>query len=731
MRKTSKLLSLALTLVMVFSMTVTVGAADTTTVPEQGDIVVLYANDIHCAVDGYASLAGYRNAMKEKTEYVSLVDAGDAIQGEAIGTLSKGQYLVDIMNQVGYDVIIPGNHEFDYGMERFLELAGQQKTPYICCNFMDLKTGKPVFDAYRIVAYGETKVAYVGIDTPETYTKSTPVYFQDEKGNYIYGLCEGNNGRDLYNAVQSAIDAAKAEGAQYVIAVGHCGIDAQSAPWRSTDIIANVSGLTAFIDGHSHSVIPSQEVKGKDGKTVLLTSTGTKFANVGKLVLKPDGAVTTGLVAAADITEKDETVDAFVKGIQAKYEELVKQVVGKSAVDLTINGADGKRAVRNSETNMGDFVADAYRVICGSDIGICQGGGVRADIPTGDFTYEQVMNVNPWGNALSVVEVKGQVILDALEHGARTAPGENGGFFQVSGLSYTVDLTVESSVETNDKGEFLSVGDTRRVKDVTVGGKAIDPNGTYTVASTTYILSNDGDGMTMFSKNAKVLQQDVMIDYQALISYVEKLGGTVTDTYAKPQGRITLTGALPFTDVDKSADYYTDVAYVYANNIFKGFTETTFAPDTAMTRGQMVTVLWRLNGSPASKEANPFTDVAEDSPYVQSIAWAKENGIANGYTDTSFAPNQSISRQQFLTILYRYAGFMKYDVSVGEDTNILSFTDANQIGEAYIPAMQWACGAGVLEAAGDTLAPTEAALRSQVAGFLANFSRNVIPAKAA
>lgn len=729
MRKTSKLLSLVLTLVMVFSMTVTVSAADTTTVPEQGDIVVLYANDVHCAVDGYAALAGYRNAMKEKTEYVSLVDAGDAIQGEAIGTLSKGQYLVDIMNQVGYDVIIPGNHEFDYGMERFLELAGQQKTPYICCNFMDLKTGKPVFDAYRIVTYGETKVAYVGIDTPETYTKSTPVYFQDEKGSYIYGLCEGNNGKDLYNAVQSAIDAARAEGAQYVIAVGHCGTDAQSAPWRSTDIIANVSGLTAFIDGHSHSTIPSEEVKGKDGKQVLLTSTGTKFANVGKLVLKPDGTVTTGLVAAADITAKDEAVDAFVKGIQAKYEELVKQVVGKSAVDLTINGADGKRAVRNAETNMGDFVADAYRVICGSDIGICQGGGVRADIPAGDFTYEQVMNVNPWGNALSVVEVKGQVILDALEHGARTAPGENGGFFQVSGLSYTIDLTAESSVETNDKGEFVSVGGARRVKDVTVGGKAIDPNGTYTVASTTYILSNDGDGMTMFSKNAKVLQQDVMIDYQALISYVEKLGGTVTDAYARPQGRITLAGALPFTDVDKSADYYTDVAYVYANNIFKGFTETTFAPDTAMTRGQMVTVLWRLNGSPAPKEASPFTDVAGDSPYAQSVAWAKENGIANGYTDTSFAPNQSISRQQFLTILYRYAGFMKYDVSVGENTNILSFTDASQIGEAYIPAMQWACGAGVLEAAGDTLTPTEAALRSQVAGFLANFSRNVVPAK--
>ena len=218
-------------------------------------------------------------------------------------------------------------------MDQFLNLSKEMKCGYVCCNFMDLRTNKPVFDAYKMITYGNTKVAYVGIDTPESITKSTPTYFQDNTGKYIYGFCNGNNGKELYNAVQSAVDSAKAAGANYVIAVGHCGIDEQSAPWRSTDIIANVSGLTAFLDGHSHSTIPSQKVSGKDGKTVLLTSTGTKLAAIGKLVLKSSGAVTTELVT--DYTAKNPAMDTFVKGIQSKNEALLNKVVAKTSVDLT------------------------------------------------------------------------------------------------------------------------------------------------------------------------------------------------------------------------------------------------------------------------------------------------------------------------------------------------------------------------------------------------------------
>lgn len=726
MRKSSKLLSLLLTLTMALSLSVTAGAADTTTVPAAGDIVVLYTNDVHCAVDGYAALAAYKADMLEKTGYVTLVDAGDAIQGEALGTLSRGQYPVDIMNQVGYDVIVPGNHEFDYGMEQFLALAREQKAGYICCNFMDLKTGKPVFDGYRIITYGETKVAYVGIDTPESISKSTPTYFQDDNGNYIYGFCQGNDGKDLYDAVQAAVDAAKAEGADYVIAVGHCGIDEQSAPWRSTDIIANISGLTAFIDGHSHSTIPAQTVADKEGKTVLLTSTGTKFANIGKLVIKATGSVTTGLVAAEDYAEKDDTVDTFVEGIKAKNDALLKKVVARSAVTLTTLGADGSRAVRNAETNLGDLCADAYRAIGEADVAFVNGGGIRADIAAGDITYEQIIAVHPYGNELCVVEATGQQILDALEMASRSAPGENGGFLQVSGLTYTIDLSVDSTVKTDDNKMFLSVEGARRVKNVQINGRAVDPKATYTVASHNYMLKDAGDGMNMFQKD-NFIKENIMLDNQVLITYItENLKGSVPADYAKAQGRITVTGE-PFADVAVTDWFYDGVVYAYGNKLFNGTSDTTFSPRGTMTRGQLAAVLYRMAGGEAAPVntaltgVQQFSDVSADAYYAKAVEWASQAGITGGYDDGTFRPNQPITRQQFATFLYRYAQFMKADVSVGQDTNILSYKDASSVGEYAVAAMQWACGAGILQGSDGNLMPNASCTRCQVAVILQRF----------
>ena len=551
-----KAISLLLAAVMAMSLT-TVGLATDTTTVEKGDVVVLYTNDVHCGVDdniGYAGLAAYKAEMLKATDYVTLADAGDAVQGAALGTLSKGEYLVDIMNQMGYDVAVPGNHEFDYGMDQFLNLSKELKSGYVCSNFMDLRTGKPVFDAYKMITYGDTKVAYVGIDTPESITKSTPSYFQDNTGKYIYGFCNGNNGKELYNAVQTAVNSAKAAGATYVVAVGHCGIDEQSAPWRSTDIIANVSGLTAFIDGHSHSTIPSQKVSDKDGKTVLLTSTGTKLAAIGKLVLKSNGTVTTELVTA--YTAKDSSMDTFVKGILAKNDALLKKVVAKTSVDLTTLEADGKtRAIRNQETNLGDLVADAYRDAAGADIAIVNGGGIRADIKAGNITYEQIIAVHPYGNELRMVEATGQQILDALEMASRTTPDENGGFLHVSGMTYTIDTSVPSTVKVDDNKMFVSVTGARRVKDVKVGGVAIVANKTYKLASHNYMLEGAGDGLNMFQKD-KFLSVPAMLDNEILINYITgTLKGTVPAEYAKAQGRITIVkaAALPYTDVASNA----------------------------------------------------------------------------------------------------------------------------------------------------------------------------------
>ncbi|MET0016722.1 5'-nucleotidase C-terminal domain-containing protein [Oscillibacter sp.] len=727
-----KVISLLLAAVMAMSLTTVSFAADTTAV-DKGDIVVLYTNDVHCGVDdniGYAGLAAYKAEMQKATDYVTLADVGDAVQGAALGTLSKGEYIVDIMNQMGYDVAVPGNHEFDYGMDQFLNLSKEMKCGYVCCNFMDLRTNKPVFDAYKMITYGNTKVAYVGIDTPESITKSTPTYFQDNTGKYIYGFCNGNNGKELYNAVQSAVDSAKAAGANYVIAVGHCGIDEQSAPWRSTDIIANVSGLTAFLDGHSHSTIPSQKVSGKDGKTVLLTSTGTKLAAIGKLVLKSSGAVTTELVT--DYTAKNPAMDTFVKGIQSKNEALLNKVVAKTSVDLTTIEADGKtRAIRNQETNLGDLVADAYRDVAGADIAIVNGGGIRADIKAGDITYGQIIAVHPFGNELRMVEATGQQILDALEMSARSTPDENGGFLQVSGLTYTIDTSIPSTVKTDDNKMFVSVTGARRVKDVKVGGVAIVATKTYKLASHNYMLESAGDGLNMFQKD-KFLAVPAMLDNQILINFITgTLKGTVPAEYTKAQGRITITGVvMPYTDVVSGSYYYDAVLFSEKNSLIPGTSATTFSPNVTMTRGDVVLALWNLAGKPAAKATPAFTDVDFTTDLGKAVAWANENSIVNGKTATTFVSGDSVNRQQFASFMFRYAEALGYSVSVGGSLG--AFTDASQVSSYATKAMVWANGNSLVNGFSDnTVRPFGTATRGQSAAIIYRFASTLTASKAA
>lgn len=514
---------------------------------KSNDIVILATSDVHCALDdniGYAGLAAYKKQMEEQYNYVALVDAGDAIQGGPIGTLSKGTYLRDIMNEMGYDVRVPGNHEFDYGMEQFLnEIAGKAATKYISCNFVD-KANKPVFDAYVIKEYGDKKVAFVGICTPETFTKSTPTYFQDKDGNYIYSFCEGNNGKDLYKAVQNAIDSAKTAGADYVVAVGHLGDDAASTPWTSSEVIANTTGLTALIDGHAHLTF-TKPVKDKAGKSVQVVSTGTKLENIGKIVINEKGAVTVSNVTAAEAAAKDDAMDKYVKGIQSKFDAVLKQVVAKSDVDLKTHTADGEtRLVRSQETNLGDLCADAYKSVLGADIAFVNGGGIRAEIPKGNITYEDIIAVHPYGNMGCLIEATGQEILDALELGARAAgESENGGFLQVSGITYEINPFIKSTVVLNDKNEFVEVAGARKVSNVKVNGAPIDPAKTYTLASHNYMLKDGGDGFVMFKDN-KILRDEVKIDNQILIDYIQNdLNGRVGTQYAETQSRIKIATA--------------------------------------------------------------------------------------------------------------------------------------------------------------------------------------------
>lgn len=556
--KMRKFSSLLLALVMTLALLVpTTWAAE-----KSNDLVVLYTNDVHCQVDqvknkdtgvltniGYAGVAALKKQMQAEYNNVLLVDAGDHSQGGPIGTLSKGAYLVDIMNKTGYDYATVGNHEFDYGMPQLLANIKAASYQYLSCNFARTDgTAIEGVKAYDIKDYNGLKVAFIGISTPESFTKSTPTYFQDANGNYIYTFSEGNNGQDLYNKVQANIDAAKNAGAEFVIAIAHLGTDPASSPWTSKDVIAHTSGLNVVLDGHSHSTIPSESVNDKNGTPVLLSSTGTKLAAVGKLVVHTaDKTATTELVTGYDT--QDETTQAAIAGIEEKFNALLQTVVAHSDVALTTKTPDGsKRAVRNAETNLGDLCADAYRVQLGADVAFVNGGGVRADIAAGDITYGQIINVHPFGNMACLVEATGQQIVDALEMSARNYPNENGGFLQVSGLTYNINPSTASTVKVDSKGMFVSVDGARRVEnvkvlDMNIGQYVpIDLAKTYKLASHNYMLKSGGDGLNMFMKD-KILLDEVKIDNQVLIDYIkDSLNGVVGTQYANlaGQGRITV-----------------------------------------------------------------------------------------------------------------------------------------------------------------------------------------------
>ena len=524
------------------------------------DVVVLFTSDVHCGIDqgfGYVGLAAIRDAMKAAGNHVVLVDNGDSIQGEPIGTMTTGEANIQLMNAVGYEIAIPGNHEFDYGMDRFLELTKLANFPYISANFN--KEGELVFAPYVIKEFDGVKVAFVGMTTPKTITSSTPKYFQNDAGEFIYGFMQDDTGEKLYAAVQSAVDAARGEGAAYVVAMGHMGNEENCKPWTYADVIANTNGIDAFLDGHSHDT-DQVEMMNKDGAKVLRSGCGTKLQGVGYLRIAKDGTLSAGIyswnndVAAPELfgikNDVSEAVNAATETLNAKLNE----VVATSEVDLTIYDPlvtkdDGSkiRIIRSAETNLGNLCSDAYRDQSGADVAFVNGGGIRVSIDAGEITLNDILKVHPFGNAMCVVEATGQQILDALEFGARAVPSENGGFQHTSGLTYEIHTYIETSAKQDENGMFAGVEGEYRVKNVKVGGEDLVLDKVYTVASHNYMLKNGGDGFNMFM-NCKLLQDEVMIDNQVLINYITgTLGGVVGEAYAEPygQGRIIAVSEKP------------------------------------------------------------------------------------------------------------------------------------------------------------------------------------------
>ena len=521
------------------SMAIGAPAASACWYGDKSDVTILYTNDVHTYIDKqspkltYAAIADLKQSYQNAGKDVLLVDAGDHVQGTAYGSMDEGASIIKLMNAAGYDVATPGNHEFDYGMDRAKAIMKEADFPYLSCNWVDLRTGLRVLPSVKVFVRGGRRIAFVGVTTPETFTKSTPAYFMDKaQRKYIYDIQGGEDGKKLYDAVQKAIDKAKLL-ADVVIGLGHLGVDPSSSPWTSEEVIAHTSGFDAFIDGHSHTVMENKQVQDASGKAVTLTQTGSYFANVGEMTIAADGTITTKLIPT------HEGMDAGIAAMQTGWVNTVDDMLGeKIAVgdsDFYVSDpATGKRRIRSAETNLGDFVADGIytyfneveKLHC--DVAIMNGGGIRADVPAGDWTFKTCKQVSPFGNVACLMSVTGKQIQDALEFAARFAGEdgkENGGFLQVAGATYEIHTDIPNTVQTDEKNVWIgSAIGTPRVQNVKIYDKAsgsylpLDPGATYALAGMNYTLRNLGDGFAMFD-GAELIKDYVSEDYLVMSTY--------------------------------------------------------------------------------------------------------------------------------------------------------------------------------------------------------------------
>ena len=713
MKLWKKFSALFLALVMVLALAIPAGATET----EQdltGHIVILHTNDVHGAIGEYAKVAALKQAYQAAGAYVLLADAGDFIQGDPTVSASQGKTAIELMNLAGYDVAAPGNHEFDSGYPNRKTRAGEADFPILAAN-VRYDNAAALGDQTTFTTTDGKKIGIFGLDTPETATKAHP-----DKIKGVSFLAA----QEMFDCAQAQVDALKADGCDYIICLGHLGIDAESTGNRSIDLLEKVTGIDVFIDGHSHSTL--EEIKeatngtGKVGDTVL-TSTGTKLANVGMVDISPDGTISTSSLATSELTvTPDAKVAARAEEIQKEIDADYGTVFAKTEVAL-----DGEKAnVRTGETNLGDLIADAMLWQAGLldegvDAAVTNGGGIRASIAAGDITKKDINTVLPFGNTLYVVKVTGAELLEALEASTYCTPEAIGGFPQVAGIEFTVNTGAQFDTKELYPGStYGKPASINRVMIQTVGGEAFNPEETYTIVTNDF-MGAGGDTYYAFKAASSGYDSGVPLDEVVMDYITSELKGVVSKAqYGETDNRIH---TISYNDV-KAGDWYANaVNYVTLTGLMNG-TGDGFSPNLAINRGMMVTVLYRMAGSPEVTAENPFTDVPADTWYTDAVIWASENGITAGTSETTFSPTNSLTREQLATFFYRFADFENPDPI--EITGDLSgFSDADQVASYATDAMKWAIGEGLISGTTETtLSPKATATRAQVATILMRYT---------
>ena len=713
MKLWKKFSALFLALVMVLALAIPAGATET----EQdltGHIVILHTNAVHGAIGEYAKVAALKQAYQAAGAYVLLADAGDFIQGDPTVSASQGKTAIELMNLAGYDVAAPGNHEFDYGYPNLKTLAGEADFPILAAN-VRYDNAAALGDQTTFTTTDGKKIGIFGLDTPETATKAHP-----DKIKGVSFLAA----QEMFDCAQAQVDALKADGCDYIICLGHLGIDAESTGNRSIDLLEKVTGIDVFIDGHSHSTL--EEIKeatngtGKVGDTVL-TSTGTKLANVGMVDISPDGTISTSSLATSELTvTPDAKVAARAEEIQKEIDADYGTVFAKTEVAL-----DGEKAnVRTGETNLGDLIADAMLWQAGLldegvDAAVTNGGGIRASIAAGDITKKDINTVLPFGNTLYVVKVTGAELLEALEASTYCTPEAIGGFPQVAGIEFTVNTGAQFDTKELYPGStYGKPASINRVMIQTVGGEAFNPEETYTIVTNDF-MGAGGDTYYAFKAASSGYDSGVPLDEVVMDYITSELKGVVSKAqYGETDNRIH---TISYNDV-KAGDWYANaVNYVTLTGLMNG-TGDGFSPNLAINRGMMVTVLYRMAGSPEVTAENPFTDVPADTWYTDAVIWASENDITAGTSDTTFSPTNSLTREQLATFFYRFADFENPDpIEITGD--LTGFTDAGQVASYATDAMKWAIGEGLISGTTETtLSPKATATRAQVATILMRYT---------
>lgn len=718
MKRGKKLSALFLALVMAFSLAVPAGAAnwdDDLT----GHIVILHTNDVHGAIDNYASVAALKDAYEAAGAQVLLMDAGDFSQGSTSVNVSEGATAVELMNMAGYDVATTGNHEFDFGYANLKTLMESAEFPILAADAFTAE-GDLAMDGDNLTfQLGDVTVGVFGLATPETATKAHPAKLEG-----VTFLAE----EELFACAQEQVDELTAAGCDYIICLGHLGIDAESTGNRSIDLLENVTGIDVFIDGHSHStqsdIAEETNGTGMVGDTVL-TSTGTKLESVGVVDIAADGTIDASTLSMEELNATegftpDQDIATRVSEINAQIEEDMGQVIGTSEVDL-----DGVREnVRASETNLGDLITDAMLWQAGQDneevdAAITNGGGIRASIAAGDITKKSVNDVLPFGNTLYVVELTGAELLEALEASTYCTPEPVGAFPQVAGIEFTINTGAAYDAGENYPGTtYAEPTSINRVTILTVGGQAFDADATYTIVTNDFLAAG-GDTYYAFSAAESGYDTGISLD-QVVMDYItEELDGTVTAArYGQTANRIH---TISYNDVTAGDWFTSDVIYVTLTGLMNG-TGDGFSPNNNINRAQLVTVLYRMAGEPEVTGENPFTDVPDGQWYTDAVLWAAENGITDGTSETTFSPNNPLTREQMATFFYRFADF-ETEEPIEVTGDLSGYTDADLVADYAVDAMTWAVGEGVISGIGNnTLAPDNTASRAQMATVLTRYT---------